>query len=38
MDQIQMVDLVKQYNRIKDEINGKIQEIIEKTAFIKGLL
>jgi len=33
---IQMVDLKGQYEKIKDEINAGIQEVIDHTAFING--
>lgn len=33
---IQMVDLFSQYNKIKEEINNSIHEIINKSDFIKG--
>ncbi len=33
---IQMVDLKGQYEKIKDEVNAGIQEVIENTQFIKG--
>ena len=33
---IQMVDLQKQYQRIKSEIDASIQDVIDSTAFIKG--
>lgn len=33
---IQMVDLQKQYQRIKSEIDTSIQDVIDSTAFIKG--
>ncbi len=36
MRQIQMVDLHGQYLKIKEEINGAIQGIIESAAFVKG--
>lgn len=36
MKKIQMVDLRTQYERIKDEIDIGIQEVIENTAFING--
>ncbi|MGM0530222.1 MAG: DegT/DnrJ/EryC1/StrS family aminotransferase [Bacteroidota bacterium] len=36
MRQISMVDLKTQYHRIKDEIDGAIQDVLESTAFIKG--
>ncbi|MFV0470647.1 MAG: DegT/DnrJ/EryC1/StrS family aminotransferase [Paludibacteraceae bacterium] len=36
MKPIQMVDLKSQYEKIRNEVNGKIQEVIDSTAFIKG--
>src|SRR5690625_1500613 len=36
MNAIQMVDLKGQYNRIKDEIDSRIQAVIDSTAFING--
>jgi dTDP-4-amino-4,6-dideoxygalactose transaminase len=36
MKKIQMVDLIGQYNNIKDVVNPSIQEVIETTAFING--
>ena len=33
---IQMVDLKSQYQKIKDEVDGAIQEVIENAQFIKG--
>jgi UDP-2-acetamido-2-deoxy-ribo-hexuluronate aminotransferase len=33
---IQMVDLKGQYERIKEEVNAGIQEVIDNTAFING--
>lgn len=33
---IQMVDLKSQYELLKDEINGAIQEVIDTSAFING--
>ena len=36
MTQIQMVDLKGQYLKIKDEIDGAIQEVIDSAAFING--
>lgn len=36
MKKIQMVDLQTQYQRIKQEIDKGIQEVIDSTAFIKG--
>ncbi|MDR0790003.1 MAG: DegT/DnrJ/EryC1/StrS family aminotransferase [Bacteroidales bacterium] len=36
MDNIQMVDLANQYNKIKNEIDTAIQEVIDSTAFVKG--
>jgi UDP-2-acetamido-2-deoxy-ribo-hexuluronate aminotransferase len=35
-NKIQMVDLKKQYDRLKSEIDGSIQNILETTQFIKG--
>jgi dTDP-4-amino-4,6-dideoxygalactose transaminase len=36
MEEIKMVDLKGQYLRIKDEINGAIQEVLDSTSFING--
>ena len=36
MKNIQMVDLKSQYEKIKEEINAGIQEVLDSTAFIKG--
>jgi UDP-2-acetamido-2-deoxy-ribo-hexuluronate aminotransferase len=36
MDKIKMVDLQKQYLRIKQEIDEAIQQVLESTAFIQG--
>ncbi|MBK7763542.1 MAG: DegT/DnrJ/EryC1/StrS family aminotransferase [Bacteroidetes bacterium] len=36
MDKLQMVDLKSQYLRIKDDIDGAIQEVLNTTAFING--
>ncbi len=36
MQQIQMVDLKSQYEKIKEEVNAGIQEVIDSTTFIKG--
>lgn len=36
MRPINMVDLKTQYHRMKDEIDGAIQDVLESTAFIKG--
>ena len=36
MKNIQMVDLKSQYEKIKDEVNEGIQEVIDTTSFIKG--
>lgn len=36
MKPIQMVDLKSQYERVKQEINAGIQEVLDSTAFIKG--
>lgn len=36
MKKIQMVDLQSQYQRIKQEIDNGIQEVIQSAAFIKG--
>ncbi len=33
---IQMVDLTTQYEKIKDEVNEAIQNVINTTAFING--
>lgn len=36
MVSIQMVDLKRQYEKIKDEVNAGIQQVIDTTAFING--
>lgn len=36
MDSIKMVDLYGQYVRIKEEVDRAIQEVINKTSFVKG--
>jgi dTDP-4-amino-4,6-dideoxygalactose transaminase len=36
MEQIKMVDLRKQYDRLKPEIDAAIQEVLDSTAFING--
>ena len=36
MKNIQMVDLKSQYEKIKEEVNAGIQEVIDTTTFIKG--
>ncbi len=36
MDEIQMVDLKKQYRKIKPEIDAAIQQVIDNAAFIGG--
>jgi len=36
MKDIQMVDLRSQYDKIKEEVNAGIQEVIDTTTFIKG--
>src|ERR1700761_1632465 len=36
MDNIQMVDLKGQYQKIKNDIDQAIQEVIDQTAFING--
>lgn len=36
MKKIQMVDLRSQYEKIKEEVNAGIQEVIDTTTFIKG--
>lgn len=36
MQPIQMIDLKKQYLRLKSEIDGAIQEVLHQTAFING--
>jgi len=36
MKDIQMVDLRSQYEKIREEVNAGIQEVIDTTAFIKG--
>lgn len=36
METIQMVDLKSQYEKIKEEVNAGIQQVIDTTTFIKG--
>ena len=36
MMNIQMVDLRGQYDKIKEEVNAGIQEVLDSTAFING--
>lgn len=36
MRPIQMVDLKSQYHKIKNEVNSKIQEVLDSSAFING--
>lgn len=36
MKKIQMVDLKSQYERIKEEVDAAMQEVIDQTAFING--
>jgi UDP-2-acetamido-2-deoxy-ribo-hexuluronate aminotransferase len=36
MKKIQMVDLKSQYEKIKEEIDASLQEVIDQTAFING--
>ncbi len=36
MNKIQMVDLRSQYEKIREEVNAGIQEVIDTTSFIKG--
>jgi len=36
MKKIQMVDLTSQYEKIRNEVNAGIQEVIDTTTFIKG--
>lgn len=36
VSEIQMVDLISQYNRIKNEIDNAIQEVLNSGKFIKG--
>jgi dTDP-4-amino-4,6-dideoxygalactose transaminase len=36
METIRMVDLKSQYEKIKEEVNRGIQEVIDSTSFIKG--
>src|ERR1700748_3698915 len=36
MRPIQMVDLKRQYTKIKSEVDAAIQEVIDNTAFING--
>lgn len=36
MQKIQMVDLIGQYEKIKDQVNPRIQEVLNTAAFING--
>lgn len=36
MQQLQMVDLKRQYLRMKDQVDAAVQEVIDTTAFING--
>ncbi|MBV5342743.1 aminotransferase class I/II-fold pyridoxal phosphate-dependent enzyme, partial [bacterium] len=36
MNKIQMVDLTSQYEKIREEVNAGIQQVIDTTTFIKG--
>lgn len=36
MHPIQMVDLKSQYDKIRDDVNAQIQQVIDSTSFIKG--
>jgi len=36
MQKIQMLDLASQYNKIKDEVDRAIINVVESTAFVKG--
>ncbi|HPO47992.1 MAG TPA: DegT/DnrJ/EryC1/StrS family aminotransferase, partial [Paludibacteraceae bacterium] len=36
MKKIQMVDLFSQYQKIKNEVDAGIQEVLNTTTFIKG--
>jgi dTDP-4-amino-4,6-dideoxygalactose transaminase len=36
MEKIKMVDLNRQYQRIKSEIDAATQEVLDSTAFIQG--
>ena len=36
MDNIKMVDLVRQYEAIKSDINGAVQQVLNSTDFIQG--
>jgi len=36
MKKIQMVDLTSQYEKIREDVNAGIQQVIDTTAFIKG--
>ena len=36
MKKIQMVDLKSQYDKIKEEVNAGIQEVLDTTTYIKG--
>jgi dTDP-4-amino-4,6-dideoxygalactose transaminase len=38
MKKLQMVDLKSQYDKIKDEVNASIQEVLDTTAYINGPL
>ena len=36
MQKLQMVDLKRQYAKIKDQVDAAIQQVIDDTAFING--
>ena len=36
MRKLQMVDLKSQYDKIKEEVNASIQEVLETNAYING--
>jgi dTDP-4-amino-4,6-dideoxygalactose transaminase len=38
MKKLQMVDLKSQYNKIKDEVNASIQEVLDNNTYINGPL
>ena len=36
MKKLQMVDLKSQYEKIKDEVNASIQEVLDTNTYING--
>ena len=38
MRKLQMVDLKSQYDKIKDQVNASIQEVLDTTTYINGPL